>query len=163
MREVKTRTAPAWSSKAAFLANLKRMLKEYEESDLEEMIDSFFDMAEAGEVRTNANELWKDLINNKGAVWKRVQSSRDYESVGGDADVIQLRGWQRPGSVLRSQPPPTPSPADPQPHEIRVRASRRKSTLERLREQSTLDGAAAVLDRAAAEVRSERARRAGNK
>lgn len=67
-RQQRKMLAVPWSSKQAFLARLKDLLKDHSEEEITEMIVVFFRMVLAGQVTLKSTELWKDFWNVRGKV-----------------------------------------------------------------------------------------------
>jgi hypothetical protein len=91
-REVKRMLPLPWSSKQAFYARMKDLLKSHSEEQITEMFKVFFRMVLAGRINPKGDELWKDFWNNRAAV---ANTARMKEQALPADQQAELENWRK--------------------------------------------------------------------
>lgn len=91
-REKRVGLAVPWSVQKIFQANMKSLLTQHSEEDIQRMIDVFFRLIDSGQVALKSDELWRDFWYNKGRLYKIVSQTTEREStVDEEAELKRFR------------------------------------------------------------------------
>lgn len=88
-RERRVGLSIPWSVQKVFQANMKSLLTQHSEEDIQRMIDVFFRLIDSGQVSLKSDELWRDFWYNRGRLHKIASQTAEKSNPVDEAAELQ--------------------------------------------------------------------------